>query len=157
MASKGNPTRRKEDVIVKELEGELLIYDLRIDKAYCLNETSAFVWQACDGNKSVSEIRQQLSKVLNRPVTEDLVVLALDQLDKENLLSTDQGTERKFFGLSRREAIRKVGVGSMVALPLISSLVVPSAKAAASRCGQPCNINTPCPGCVCDTTIGFCV
>lgn len=41
MASKSNPTSRKEAIVVKELEGEVLIYDLRIDKAYCLNETSA--------------------------------------------------------------------------------------------------------------------
>jgi len=39
MASKNNPTARKTDIIVQELNDEVLIYDLQIDKAYCLNET----------------------------------------------------------------------------------------------------------------------
>lgn len=73
MASKNNPTARRTDVVVQELKGEVLIYDLKINKAYCLNETSAMVYQLCDGNNSVSDISNQLSKKLKTNISEDLV------------------------------------------------------------------------------------
>ena len=44
------PKARKENLVVQESNGEVLIYDLDTNKAFCLNETSALVWQACDGN-----------------------------------------------------------------------------------------------------------
>jgi hypothetical protein len=77
---KGNPTSRQSDIVVQELKGEILIYDLKINKAFCLNETSALVYGLCDGNNSVKDISNQLSKKLKQPVTEDLVWLALDQM-----------------------------------------------------------------------------
>ncbi len=55
------PIARKKDVVVQELPDEVLIYDLKSNKAMCLNEISAFVWHNCDGknynfaNQSISE------------------------------------------------------------------------------------------------------
>ena len=38
MATKNNPPKcRKNDIVTQDLKGELLIYDLTINKAYCLN------------------------------------------------------------------------------------------------------------------------
>lgn len=139
MESKNILKARQEDIVVQELENELLIYDLRTDKAFCLNETSALIWQTCDGTKSVSEISREISEKVNSPVSENLVWLALDQLSKDDLLSDRQPVVSKFDGLSRREIIKKVGLTSMVALPLISSLVSPRAAMAQSAvCGQAC-------------------
>jgi len=53
------PESRQSGLVIQELGGEILIYDLREDKAFCLNATSALVWQACDGNKTVGEISVQ--------------------------------------------------------------------------------------------------
>lgn len=169
MASRTTNPSVKKSVITKSVEGELLVYDALTDKAYCLNETSALVWQACDGNKNCFEISKQLSAALNQPVDEELVALAIDQLRKENLLSHDYQNETKFIGSSRREVIKKIGLGSMIALPIVSSMIIPPASSAAScpngfpptiQCGCPCNLgHSNCVGCqgVCDTTIGLCV
>ncbi|HZH35571.1 MAG TPA: hypothetical protein VEX64_12070 [Pyrinomonadaceae bacterium] len=43
MASKNIPKARENDLVVQELKDEVLIYDLKINKAYCLNETSAAI------------------------------------------------------------------------------------------------------------------
>lgn len=135
---KGFPTSRQRDIVVQELKGEMLIYDLKINKAFCLNETSAMVYRLCDGNNSVSDISKQLSKKLKSSVDEDLIWLALDQLKKENLLDNNSEVEIEFEGLSRREAIRKVGLASLIALPVISSLVAPTAAMAQSGvCANP--------------------
>ena len=110
MATKNNPPKcRENDIVTQDLKGELLIYDLSINKAYCLNETSAMVWNLCDGNNSVADISGQLGRKLKQPVTDDLVWLALDQFKEDNLLNDNENVEINFGGLSRREVIRKVG------------------------------------------------
>jgi hypothetical protein len=160
MTSKDYPVSRQENLVVQELAGEILIYDLKNDKAFCLNETSALVWQECDGNKSIEEIGHSVSQKLNLPVNKDLVWLALDQLKKENLLENAEATLSGFYNLSRREAIKKTGLTSMVALPAISSIVAPAAISAQSGACIPggtagdCTV-TPCcsDGSVCAVNI----
>jgi len=140
MKHQTNPVSRKDDIIVQELKGEVLIYDLKINKAHCLNETSAIVWQLCDGNNSVADITKKFSRELNSPVTEDFVWLALDQLKQENLLSNSEEIVPEFNGMSRREVIRKVGLGTMVAIPIVSGLIAPTAAQAQSgTCTSPAN------------------
>ncbi len=122
------PLARSRDIVVQRLENETLIYDLKTDRAYNLNETSSVVFQACDGKTSVAELREKSG------FTEDVIYLALDELKKQNLLEENQSYDSPFKGMSRREAIRKIGLASAVALPVITFLVAPSAAAAASAC-----------------------
>ena len=164
MASKNIPKARENDLVVQELKDEVLIYDLKINKAYCLNETSAAIWNLCDGHNSVSDISRKLSNRLKQLVTDDLVYLALDQLKTDELLSKSDELEIKFNGLSRREAIRKVGLASMVALPIIASLVAPTAAMAQSPGSNLCE-EIECPFAqtqckldgVCDPATGNCL
>jgi len=134
------PAARKADLVTQDSLNETLIYDLKTNKAFCLNETSALVWQLCDGRNSVSEISDAMSVQLKTLVSEDIVWLALDQLNKDGLLENGDTINNHFSGLSRREAIRKVGFASVVALPIISSLIAPSASLAQSCIG----INASC-------------
>jgi len=148
------PLSHRENLVVQELNGEVLIYDLEKNKAFCLNETSALVYQLCDGTKSVSDIGKAMGEKLELPVADELVWLALDQLKKENLLDDSRKLESKFEGLSRRDVIRKVGLASLVALPVISSLVAPPAAAAQSvraALGESCGAPDPpcCAGLTC--------
>ena len=77
---------REESLIIKTLSDEVLVYDLNADKAHCLNRTAAFVWNNCDGRRSVSEIARLLREELQAPVDENVVWLALDQLERFKLL-----------------------------------------------------------------------
>lgn len=129
------PTAKKDNLVIQKTENELLVYDLNSNRALCLNETSVLVWKFCDGQMSVSEIAANVSKSLNKTVSEELVWLALDQLEKEGLLEGRQGIESPFEGVSRREVIRKVGMASMVALPIISSIAAPTSAQAQSCSG----------------------
>ena len=83
---KVTPVARTASLIVKEVDGEILVYDLQTDKAHCLNDTAARVWKNCDGRKSVSEISEVLSAESNTSVKDEVVWLALDQLEKFKLL-----------------------------------------------------------------------
>lgn len=133
------PRSRQSDIVVQELETETLIYDLKTNKAYCLNETASIVWQRCDGTKTINEISKSLSQKLNEPMTEDVVWLALDQFKRDGLLESGQEVEIKFNGLNRRQMVKKVGLASMIALPVITSVIAPSAAMAQS--GGPVCVN----------------
>ncbi|HVE55177.1 MAG TPA: hypothetical protein VNB22_00005, partial [Pyrinomonadaceae bacterium] len=82
------------------------------------------------------------------------------QLSKENLVEKQTVSNDKFKGLSRREVIKKVGLGTMIALPIVTSLVAPLAVHANSACiaGGACTCQTPNTGqgTICTATVSTC-
>ena len=110
MNKENKPLGRRDNVVVQEIDGEVLIYDLAKNKAFCLNNTSALVWQSCDGKKTIAEISDWLGKQLKSNVNEDVVWLALDQLSQEGLIVRETKPVSKFAGISRRDVIKKVGL-----------------------------------------------
>ncbi len=125
------PLARQQNLILRELSDEMLVYDSKSDKAHCLNRTSALVWKYCDGHNTVKEITRLLTKELNVPIKDDLVWLALQQLDRNQLL--EEGLERPIGmeHLSRRKLLRKY-LPATLALPVIISLTAPAAQAQGS-------------------------
>ena len=138
------PIGLSQNILTQELDKELLLYDLSRDKVFCLNETSSIIWNLCDGENSVEDIRRKVSIKLKTNIGEEMIWLALDKLKENQLLSNHQEVEINFNNLSRREVIRKAGLSTMIALPLILSIVSPNAAAAASTV---CETLT---GCVCN-------
>ena len=136
------PKARTNKLIIKELADETLVYDLESDKAHCLNQTAARVWKNCDGQRSVAELSALLAEETNAAVPNEVVWLALDQLQKFDLLEAAPSTPFQFAGMNRRELVRRVGLGAL-ALPLIVSISAASAQAQGSLlppgrcCGNP--------------------
>lgn len=155
MSNQAYPKGRNHNLVVREFEKELLVYDLEKNKAYCLNETSAMVWQECNGKKSVREISLNISQKIKAEVSEDIVWIALDQFKIDNLLDNGEQFSTPFDRLKRREIIKRIGISSIIALPLISSIVAPTATQAQSVacaffCAPPNNLNNVNPnGCPC--------
>lgn len=137
-----NPLAKTDGLVVQELPDELLVYDLEKNKAYDLNQTSALVWQNCDGHKSISEIAQVLEKTLNQKVPDELVWLALEKLNKEGLVNYQKEEFTQFTSINRRELVKRASLASLVALPLVASLVAPTAANAQSGV-----INPACTAC----------
>ena len=139
--TKDFPQMRKRGLIIDELTDEVLVYDLDSDQAHCLNRTAALVWRCCDGNTSATEIARRLSVALAAPFNEELVWLALGQLEKLQLLEDSISVPSQFTQLSRRRMIRQLGLAAAVAVPLVTSIVAPTAVQAATciPSGQPCN------------------
>lgn len=122
------PLARHKDIVVQSLGKDILIYDMNTHKAYSLNETSSIVYEACGRETTFDELR------IKNNFSDEIIFLALDELRRENLLEENQIYNSPFTGMSRREVIRKVGFASMIALPIISSLVAPTAATAQSGC-----------------------
>ena len=100
------PFARKEGLVVREMNDELLVYDTIDNQAHCLNKTAALVWQHCDGISSPSQIASSLSEELGTAVDEKLVWFALDQLSKENLLEQRMQMPVVMSGMNRRQMVR---------------------------------------------------
>ncbi len=152
------PVARQQGLVIQELPDEILVFDLETNKAHCLNQTAAFVWKSCDGEKSVTDIVRLLGVESGNPVPEDLVWLAIDQLNENNLLTGQAKPD--FKNQTRREIIKKVGLAAVIALPLVSSLVAPTAALAAGCSGigngSTCGVNSVCCGGVCCTGVTLC-
>ena len=136
------PRAREESLIIKTLPDEVLVYDLNADKAHCLNRTAAFVWNNCDGHKTVSEIARLLQEDLRMPVDENVVWLALDQLEKFQLLQERALKPANVNGMSRRQLVRSLGLVA-ISLPLITSIVAPTPAQAATLLPPGACCNSP--------------
>jgi Coenzyme PQQ synthesis protein D (PqqD) len=132
MKSSQVPVARKEGLVIQEASDEVLVYDLTSNKAHCLNQTAAFVWKSCDGNNSINEITKLFENEMGSAVHEDLIWLAIDQLNDKNLLEKELTSN--FAGRSRREVIKKIGLASVIALPLVASLTAPTSVMASTSC-----------------------
>ena len=81
---------RADGLVIHELADEILVYDKVRDQAHCLNQTAALVWRACDGRRAPEEIARKLTKQLAVAVPEDVVLLALVQLEEIHLLEQSE-------------------------------------------------------------------
>ena len=134
------PIARKKGIVIQEVPEEVLVYDLDTNKAHCLNNTAALIWKSCDGSKSISDIARHVQSLAGGNISDDFVWLAIEQLNESNLL--EQEISADFNGLSRRDVIKRIGLSTMVAIPVIASLVAPPSAMAAASCN--CNQSTDC-------------
>ena len=125
------PKARRERLFVQDVDDELVIYDQNTRKTHRLNPTASLVWQTCDGKKSVSDIAAALQARVARPVDEDLVRIALGQLEAANLLEHGLGDPPGSATERRRAFLRKAGAVSLL-MPVVATLPRPSLAASLS-------------------------
>lgn len=137
------PKARRQQLLIKQVAEETMVYDLDRTRAHCLNPTAAFIWKQCDGQTTVDEIARLLQRGLadhqssaaeanlELASARDIVSFALAELGERHLL--DQNAVANGNGLTRRDLMRKVGVAAAIALPAIWSITAPTAAQAASQ------------------------
>lgn len=140
------PIARSANITVQNLDNETLIYDLTINKAFMLNETSAFIWNHLDGQMSIAELSRRLGAKFKQKANEEIVWLAIEQLKNNNLLKEAESFQTPLSDINRREVIKRAGLATMIALPIITGLTAPQAAHAASNsiaACQPCSLANP--------------
>ncbi len=149
------PEARTEGLVVQELSGEVLVYDRDRNKAHCLNSTAARIWGYCDGKTPVAEIAREIEGELQTPVDEDVIWLGIEQLSKTHLLRECTALPEQKAGLSRRDVMKRIGVAAAVALPVVTSILAPSAAQAAncSASGQACTTGAQCCSGLCNANV----
>jgi len=129
MEKSNKPLARRENIVIRTPDDEKLVYDLNNNKAFCLNETSALVWEHCNGKNNIGDIAHLVSVNAGSLVDREMIEFAVDELQKENLLENGDNITTSLSNIPRREAIKRLGLSSALALPLIASLAVPPAAA----------------------------
>ena len=132
------PRARTDRLVVRDLPGEIVVYDLGSHRAHCLNRTAAFVFRHADGRRTIADLAVALAEDAGAAADETVVHLTLDRLAAAGLLASGQVQEPSGplspAQASRREAIRRVGLGAAVLLPIVTSLLVPTPAEAAPTC-----------------------
>jgi hypothetical protein len=134
------PFLRTENLVVKELPSELLIYDLETNKAFCLNETARLVMDECNGTNSIDEAVVSLNRKLKSKLSEEMVWMVIEQFQKSNFLKGDYQIPVETTKITRRKILQTAATLG-IALPIVTSLVAPTAALAQSGCastGQTC-------------------
>lgn len=120
------PALRNENLVMQELETEILLYDIKTDQAYSLNEICSIVYRACGERMTIEDLKRQTD------FTDELILLTLEEMRQAKLLAEDFDRAGKYTGIRRREIIRQIALNSAVALPAIASITAPAATNAAS-------------------------
>jgi len=157
------PKARQEKLIVREFADEVLIYDKETQQAHCLNQTAALVWKHCDGRTPVAEISRRLAREMGdsgAAVDDQVVWQALSQFKRDHLLEEKLEVPAGMLsaaggGLSRRKAIKALGLATIVAVPLVTSMIAPTAAQAASclAAGAACTAGAQCCSGVCSANV----
>lgn len=124
---------QSKGLILEQLRNELMIYDPKRRKAFCLNQTAAFVWKHADGKTSVTEMARRLGQQSDRPAkeNEEIIRFSLEVLDNDGLLDSATFPPLAVPMLTRRKMLQQLGVGTM-ALPVVTALFMSPVKARVS-------------------------
>jgi hypothetical protein len=125
------PIARTEAILIEPVGDELIVYDRVARKAHRLNPTAAFLWRNCDGIRSTTALSKLLHREMGLPEDTDLVLLALESLEKQRLIKSNSSAHK----VSRRDVmkrLRAVGVAAAM-LPIVATVAAPPPTAAASR------------------------
>jgi hypothetical protein len=131
------PKARTNNLVIRELDDETLVYDMERDEAHCLNQTAALVWKECNGKTTATQAALALKKELDAPVDADVIWLAVNQLQRFHLVEASG----KSPSVSRRDLVLKYAPAAL-ALPVILSISAPT-PAGISSCG---GVGAPCGG-----------
>ncbi|HJQ71647.1 MAG TPA: PqqD family protein [Blastocatellia bacterium] len=147
------PRARRDGLVVEVMADEVLVYDMDQNRGHCLNHAAALIWEHCDGKVTIKELASILERDLKTEVDERAIWYGLNQLSKFRLLDEPVAMPASLGRLTRRELVKRIGL--TVSVPLIISIIAPTASAALSCVGVNCNGNPSICGsqCTCDTSV----
>lgn len=131
------PLARRDQLIVEDLLGECIVYDSNHKKAHSLNSTLTWIWHHCDGSTDVEEIALQFEKEFGCADSLDVVLSGIQQLESANLLVSTPREDTLSIPPGPVMSRRAVVAASSAVLPVIASILVPTAAAAKSKPDKP--------------------
>ena len=137
------PVARRDGLLTRDLKDELLVYARDEHRAHCLNHTAATVFKNADGTRTVADLARLVAPEADRTASEAVVGETLARLAEAGLLEGDPAAT----GWSRRDVVRRVGIGAAILLPAVASIVAPTPAEAAATCATSCASKpdgTPC-------------
>ena len=126
------PVSRREGLSEERLASEVILYDHANHRVHRLNQTMGFVWKASDGTNSIEDIAKMMTEETGNTCDKDLILVALSQLERENLLQAGLAEQPPL--PSRRELGKKFANAglSLAFLPALASMLAPTPAMARS-------------------------
>jgi coenzyme PQQ synthesis protein D (PqqD) len=104
------PRARERDLVVQELAGETLVYDLQRHRAHCLSATAAWLWRRCDGKTPIGILAERLSRERGVAVDAEVVRMALHRLARARLLEGPLNRDPGRTFRSRRDLLKRAAL-----------------------------------------------
>jgi hypothetical protein len=128
------PRVRQIDLLSEELQGERVVYDNSNNKVHRMNATMSWLWNRCDGSRTIDDLISAMQSDTGHGDARDLIIEGLHQLADANLLepgSVDLNT----LGSARNMVSRRVAVaaGVSIAVPILTSILAPTPASAKSQ------------------------
>jgi hypothetical protein len=114
------PLARKTDLTVEDLPTEMVVYDHKRHRIHCLNRSTSFIWQRCDGRTKIEDIAAGLPEV-GLPADSDIVRRALKSLNRAHLIDGEQAFPDAVLP-SRRTLVRRLGLAAGTAAILLPAV-----------------------------------
>jgi hypothetical protein len=137
-----SPARQGRSLLIRKLGDETLVYNLETHRASCLNREAAAVLDACDGRRSLADIREHVGRTLGTPVEDGYVELAIDRLSRSGLVDGAASPP----SARRRDLLGRLAAATALALPTVTSVLAPT-PAEAATClpdGEKCIADVEC-------------
>ncbi len=119
------PEARTSGIVVEEIDGEILVYDLARDEAHCLKDLTALVWRAADGHTPVDLIVERVKRQSTSAIADEDVRAALESLSDAHLLVSPIEWPRMGVAHIPEMMPRAIAVGAITLGSAMSSMVSP--------------------------------
>jgi Coenzyme PQQ synthesis protein D (PqqD) len=122
---------RKSGLTIERIDSELLVFDPETDEVHSLNESSALVFDMCDGSSTTEEMRARLPEI-GLPADPEIIELALAELDEASLIAVQPALAAS--NVTRRTLTRRLGLSAVAValIPVVETILAQPAAAAGS-------------------------
>ncbi len=124
-------TESRELIIEKLPDGSTAVYDATSQTLHSLNAPTAAAFEACRERRTLPELVNAMNEALRRPVSEGLALMAVAELERARLVTSEGAAPDNRFA-SRRNLLRAAGM----ALPAVLSLTAAQQRAFAATAGS---------------------
>jgi D-alanyl-D-alanine dipeptidase len=100
----------RDQLIVENLGNDLMIYDQKRNRAFCLHQNVTFIWQRCDRKTTVGELAAKLLHSAGATIDEKVVQFALQTLSQDGLPEPSTFEPVSPHGMTRLQVMQKIGV-----------------------------------------------
>ena len=131
------PMARRDGLTVKQMGEEAVVFDAASGNVHHLNKIAEVVWRSCDGRTDPAGLARIVSRVSNVEDAAPAVELALEQLSRRGLLSTN--VERADEARRRDRRVVLKNLAKAMCIPLVMTVTAGQARARTlSYCLFPC-------------------
>lgn len=123
------PLARRSEIYAENLSEEVILYDKSNHNVHSLSKIAAAIWENCDGTKSLDDLEHIVEAKFGAPMERNVVLLALEQLEKAGLMEAGSVVVPHAGLTSRREAVGKIALAGTA---LVATIVASAPKAHAS-------------------------